>query len=189
MFTKSADCGREGAGLFKEALGEFKKVRTITTAAMLIAIAVVLSFFTIAISEFLKVGLAFIPKELMSALFGPFVGAVGGGITDVIQYAIKPTGPYFFGWTLNAILIGFVYGFFLYKKEVRLWRVAAANGFELLVNLFLTTWYLTILYGNSYVVIFPMRAVKNLIQYPINVAIFYALWKVIDKQQIFKEKA
>ena len=175
--------------IFRESLRELKKVRTITTAAMLIAIAVVLSFFTINVSEFLKIGLAFIPKEMLSALFGPVVGAVGGGITDVIQYAIKPTGPYFFGWTFNAMLIGFVYGIFLYRKPVRLWRVAAANGVELLVNIFLTTWYLTVLYGNSYMAIFPMRAVKNLIQYPVNVLLFFSLWKIMERQSILKERS
>ena len=173
----------------KDSLREFKKIRTITTAAMLIAIAVILSFLTIMVSEFLKVGLSFLPKELMAALFGPFIGMAGGGITDVIQYAIKPTGPYFFGWTFNAMLIGFVYGLFLYKKPVQIWRVFAANGVELLVNIFLTTWYLTILYGSSYMAIFPLRAVKNLIQYPINVILFYTLWMIVDRQHLFKEKS
>ena len=178
-----------GEVMLRFSLGEFKKVRAITMTAMLIAIAVILSFLTITVSEFLKIGLAFLPKELMSAMFGPFMGMVGGGITDVIQYVIRPTGPYFFGWTFNAMLIGFVYGLFLYKQPVRLWRVLAANGFELLVNIFLTTWYLTILYGNSYLAIFPLRAVKNLIQYPVNVILFYSLWTIIDRQQLIKEKS
>ncbi len=156
-------------------------------SAMLIAIAVILSFLTIQVSEFLKIGLAFLPKEIMSALFGPIIGMIGGGLTDIIQFAIKPTGPYFFGWTFNAIIVGFVYGLLLYKRPVSLARVAIANGFEMLVNIFLSTWYLTILYGNGYMALLPARVVKNLIQYPINVILFYTVWLILYRQVLHKE--
>ena len=172
---------------WKSAVEEFRKTRSLTMSAMLIAIAVILSFLTIQVSEFLKIGLAFLPKEIMSALFGPIIGMIGGGLTDIIQFAIKPTGPYFFGWTFNAIIVGFVYGLLLYKRPVSLARVAIANGFEMLVNIFLSTWYLTILYGNGYMALLPARVVKNLIQYPINVILFYTVWLILYRQVLHKE--
>lgn len=172
---------------WKNAIGEFKKTKSLTMSAMLIAIAVILSFLTIQVSEYLKIGLAFLPKEIMSALFGPVIGAVGGGLTDIIQFVIKPTGPYFFGWTFNAILVGFVGGLLLYRKPVSLIRVILANGFEALVNIVLSTWYLTILYGNGYLALLPARVIKNLIQLPVNVVLFYAVWLILDKQILHKE--
>ncbi len=171
---------------WSDSLAEFKKNKTLTGAAMLIALAVILSFVTIAPSDYLRIGLAFLPKEVMAALFGPIVGMVGNGLTDIIQYALKPTGPYFFGWTFNTMLIGLFGGLILYKKEVKLWRVLVVNGFEALVNIFLATWWISILYGNGFMALFPVRAVKNLIQYPINVILFYAVWKIIEREKVFR---
>ena len=39
-------------------------------------------------------------------MFGPVMGFMCGGLGDIIQYIIKPTGPYFPGWTLSAALLG-----------------------------------------------------------------------------------
>ena len=169
-------------------LGEARKIRTVTTAAMLIALAVILSYVTIAPSDYLRIGLAFLPKEVMTALFGPIVGMLGNGITDVIQYATKPTGPYFFGYTFNTMLIGFFGGLILYRKPVRLWRVIVVNGFEALVNITLGTLYLSVLYGNAFMVLFPMRAIKNLIQLPINVILFFAVWTILEREKIFERR-
>ena len=173
---------------WSDAAAEFKKVRTITASAMLIALAVIVSFVTIAPSDYLRIGLAFLPKEVMAALFGPFVGMIGNGITDILQYALKPTGPYFFGWTFNTMLVGFFGGIILYRKPVRLWRVIVVNSFEALVNIFLATWWLSILYGNAFMALFPMRAVKNLIQLPINVLLFYAVWKILEHERVYEPK-
>ncbi len=170
----------------RQYIDEIKNVKTLTVSAMLIALAVILSYVTIVPSEYLHIGLAFLPKEVMAALFGPFVGMLGNGVVDIIQYAIRPTGPYFFGWTFNAMLIGLFGGLILYKKPVRLWRVLLVNGFEALVNIFLATWWISILYGNGFMALFPMRAIKNLIQYPVNVILFYAIWKILEREKIFK---
>ncbi len=169
---------------WRASLGELKKVKSLTTSAMLIALAVILSFVTIAPSDYLRIGLSFIPKEVMAAMFGPVIGTIGNGITDIIQYTIKPTGPYFFGWTFNTMLVGLFGGIMLYRQPAKLWRVIAVNTFEALVNIFLATWYLTILYGNAFMALFPMRAVKNLIQLPINIFMFYALWKVLEREKL-----
>lgn len=45
-------------------------------------------------------------------LFGPVVGGIMGGIGDILKFLIKPTGPYFFGYTLNAMLGPVIYGIF-----------------------------------------------------------------------------
>ena len=40
---------------------------------------------------------------------------------------IKPTGGFFPGFTLVAMLAGVIYGSFYYKKPLTLWRVFAAH--------------------------------------------------------------
>lgn len=76
-------------------------------------------------TENLKIGFSFIANELTAMLFGPVVGGIMGGVADIIKYLLKPTGPFFFGFTFNAILGAVIYGVMLYKSRSALkeyWR-------------------------------------------------------------------
>ena len=86
-------------------------------AAMLIAIGVILGFFSVQLTEFIRIGFSGIPNELASMLFGPVVGGIMGGIGDILKFLIKPTGPYFFGYTLNAMLGPVIYGIFFLSSS------------------------------------------------------------------------
>ena len=55
-------------------------------------------------------------------LFGPVVGGIMGGIGDILKFLIKPTGPYFFGYTLNAMLGPVIYGIFLLSSSDSIWE-------------------------------------------------------------------
>lgn len=52
-------------------------------------------------------------------MFGPVMGFVCGGLGDLIQFVIKPTGAYFPGWTISAALAGFIYGLFFYGCNMK----------------------------------------------------------------------
>ena len=73
-------------------------------------------FLSIQVTDSLRISVSFIANVAAGCLFGPVMGFVCGGIGDIIQFVLKPTGPYFPGWTLSAALAGFIYGAFLYKK-------------------------------------------------------------------------
>ena len=47
------------------------------------------------------------------------MGFVCGGLGDLIQFVIKPTGAYFPGWTISAALAGFIYGLFFYGCNMK----------------------------------------------------------------------
>ena len=90
---------------FVDSWHELRKTKVMAVAAMLIAIGVILGFFSVQLTEFIRIGFSGIPNELASMLFGPVVGGIMGGIGDILKFLIKPTGPYFFGYTLNAMLL------------------------------------------------------------------------------------
>jgi hypothetical protein len=50
----------------------------------------------------------------------------------------------------------------------------------------LNTYWLTLLYGNAYLVILPARIVKELILLPINVAMFWFMSTMLTKAKVFK---
>ena len=101
--------------LFLDSYHEFKKVRTITTASMFAAIGVILGAYTIQVGNYLKIGFSGIANQFVYYLFGPVVGCFYGGALDILKYLVKPTGAFFPGWTLSAMVAGVIYGCFFYK--------------------------------------------------------------------------
>ena len=169
---------------FVDSWHELRKTKVMAVAAMLIAIGVILGFFSVQLTEFIRIGFSGIPNELASMLFGPVVGGIMGGIGDILKFLIKPTGPYFFGYTLNAMLGPVIYGIFFYHRPIQLGRVVAAKiTVALLVNLLLGTWWLTILYGKGFLAILPARFIKPVVSVPIESVIFYVLAKTLERSK------
>ncbi len=55
--------------LFTDSFRELKAVRTITTMAMLAAVAVILGFFSIEYGQFIRIGFSSIPNGIIDYLF------------------------------------------------------------------------------------------------------------------------
>ena len=178
---------RKLATLFTDSYQEFRHVRTITTLAMFAAISVVLGYFTIDAGPYVKIGFSTISNQFVHYMFGPVVGAFFGGALDILKYLLKPTGPYFPGFTFSAALAGLIYGFFLYKKPLSVKRILLAELIvSVLCNMLLGTYWLNLLYGKAFMAIFPMRVLKNLIMTPINAALFYSIGKAMEAAGIFR---
>lgn len=172
--------------VFISSYKELKKIRTLTTCAMLISLSIILGYFTINIGGIAKVGFSSIPATLAAFLFGPVVAGVFGAVADVTKYLIKPDGVFFIGFTLNAILTGFIRGSILYKKDINIWRVIVSELIvTILCNLIINTYLISILQGKAFIGMLTVRVVKNLISLPVNVVVFYVLakaflpWKAI----------
>ena len=95
---------------YQASFQELKHVKTLTTAAMLMAVSVVLGYFTIEAGPYLKIGFGGVVNQFVYYLFGPVAGAVYGGVLDLVKYVVKPTGAFFPGFTLNAMLGGVLLG-------------------------------------------------------------------------------
>lgn len=93
------------------------KLKIICFSAILIAIEIVLNRFLSINTLGLKIGFSFVPIVIAAILFGPIRAGVIYGISDIVGAILFPIGPYFPGFTVSAVLMGMVYGFFLYKKE------------------------------------------------------------------------
>ena len=56
-----------------------------------------------------------IPNQIADYLFGPITGCLFAGVLDIVKFFIRPDGPFFFGFTFNAMLAAFIYGCFYYN--------------------------------------------------------------------------
>lgn len=174
--------------LISESYHELKHVSTITCCAMFGAMSVILgSFASINITPNLKIGFGSLPNELVDYLFGPVAGAFFGGAMDLIKFMIRPDGGFMPGFTFNAMLAAFIYGMFLYKRPLSFGRMLAAKFVvSLLCNVLLGTYWLSLLNGKGYLVILPTRAIKNLIQWPVDSFLFIAIAKALEKAHVFR---
>lgn len=160
--------------LFSDSAQELKKVQVLTIASLLTAMNSILGLFTIVIGDFIKIGFSFLAMALAGMLYGPVVAGILGGLGDLINFMIRPTAAYFPGFTLNALLSGIIYGLILYKKPLSLKRILIARlTVMILIDLTLTTTWLSIMYGKAFMLLLPMRTVKALVMVPIETALLY----------------
>lgn len=172
---------------FTDSFQELKDVRTLVAAAMLLAVTVVLSFYRLQLTEYIRIGFDSIAKELTGMFFGPMIGCMVGGLSDILSYIVKPVGGFFPGFTISAMAGGLIYGAFLYKRPLSLVRVAAANSVvAVVVNLGLNTYWLTLLYGDAFLALLPARAYKQLIMLPIDILLFYVLAKLLSRANLLE---
>lgn len=167
-------------------IGSFRalsRTRTLTTAGLLLAIQMVLSSYgVIEVTDSLKISLAHLAIAPTAILFGPVVAGIQGALSDVLGFLLKPTGPYFPGFTLSAALLGVIYGLLLYKTKKHAWQIIAARVLVcIFVNILLNTVFLTMLYGPSRLATLPLRIVKNLIQLPIDCLLLGAMCRAVRR--------
>lgn len=150
--------------------------------ALMIALTVALSKLLSINISILRIGFGFLPIAVLAILYGPIWAGIGYAIADVIGGFLFPTGDFFPGFTLSALLSGLIFGLVLYKKEVTLWRALLASALVcLVVNLLLNTYWLTIIIGKAYGVLLTTRAVKELIAFPIMGFLIVAMDKTVIK--------
>lgn len=172
---------------FTESFYELRDLRVLTAAAMLLAITVVLGFYRLQLTEYIRIGFDSVAKELTGMLFGPVVGCMVGGLSDLMAYIIKPVGGFFPGFTISAMTGGIIYGTILYRRPLSLKRVIIANSIvTVVVNLLLNTYWLTLLYGDAFLALLPARAVKQLVMLPIDIILFYVTAKLLSRANILE---
>ena len=102
--------------MFRTSAKELKTTSAMAVCAMLAALALILnSVASINIGPYVKIGFSGIPNQIADYLFGPITGCLFAGVLDIVKFFIRPDGPFFWGFTFNAMLAAFIYGCFYYK--------------------------------------------------------------------------
>ncbi|MGT2887048.1 folate family ECF transporter S component [Streptococcus didelphis] len=101
----------------------FKKpkltVQRLVTLAMLIALAIIVSKFSLPlIPQQLVISLAFIVNTIIGMIAGPFWGFISLALIDVVDNLVGGSGNFIIWWTLMEAIQGFFYGFFFYGKSL-----------------------------------------------------------------------
>lgn len=166
----------------QQALSEFKKLRSITGGGVLAALNVIIGG-AFSISKTLRISFGFLMIGTSAMLYGPFVTGMLGVVADILKFFLLPqTGPYFPWFTVGAFISGFIQGMVLYRKPVTLARTFMARLLVVLINnLFLNPLFLSMLYGNAFVLLLGERIIKNLVMLPVETALLLILLKQVSR--------
>ena len=168
-------------------MSKFSKTQVLAFSGMLIAVAAVLGFFKVPISSVLEIRFQSIPMAIGGILFGPVTGGIIGAASDVICYLVKPTGPFFPGFTISYFLTGLIFGLMLHNKKPSLVRIIIAESLSaVLIGILLNSVWLSLLYGNGFVAVLTARVLKEIIMIRIHSAIIYAIVLALSRSGILR---
>lgn len=177
--------------IFLDSAAELKKLRTLVTIAMLVAVQMALNSVDLQLTQDLRISFGFLANATIGMLFGPVPGMLAGATSDLLAVIAFPKGPYFPGLTITAIVGGLIYGLVLYRREtVGLYRALLAKGLvNLICNIGLNTLWLSILWGQSMLVMWPARILKNALLWPLESLLLFMvaaavsrIWKTARKR-------
>jgi riboflavin transporter len=151
------------------------RTRSLTLAAMLIALNVALSSVRVQITPELRLSLGFITQAASGMLLGPVCAMLTGAASDILSHICFPTGAYFPGYTLTAVVGGLIYGVFLFERpRPNYLRALLVKGvMSLVCNIGLNTLWISLTGGQAMLALLPARLIKNLCLLPIEALLIY----------------
>ena len=161
--------------------GSLFNTKMLVTLALLIAMEIVLNRFLSINAWNLKIGFSFVPVVLAAMLFGPIHAAIVGGVGDLVGALLFPIGAYFPGFTLTAALMGLVWGLFLHKKHNLTNTVISVAINQLILGLFLNTYWISVLYGSAYWPLFDTRILQAGILLLVQVIVIAAMGEFVPR--------
>ena len=161
---------------WRDALSEFRDIRMLVFAALMVALRLILKSIRIPVGPSLNINIQFFVNALGSMVFGPVVAILGGVLSDTLGYLIAPSGPYFPGFILTEAAGALVFALFLYRAEITPRRVILSRFcVNFFVNIILQTPIMVLYYrmvlGRGYAWFDLPRIVKNLALFPFESAL------------------
>ena len=162
--------------------GKTFNTRTLVTLGLLLAIEIVLSRFLSINAWNIKIGFNFVPIAVAAMLYGPLGGAIVAAMGDFLGAILFPIGPYFPGFTFTAFLTGSVLGLFLQKKRtpVRIGMAVAIN--QLILGLFLNTFWISTLYGSPFWPLLVTRVIQCVVLLVVQFVVIGVIGRTMERR-------
>ena len=169
---------------WKSAISETRNIRSIALVSILIAVRIAMSSFFIPAADGVRIYFSFIVVALIGFMFGPVMGTISGFIGDIIGFILFPSGAFFIGYTISAMLSGLIFGLLLYRTRITVVKLFIV---KLITNLFVnailgTTWRMIIVKDATYeyfISDFSIRIFKNSILLPFEVLILIIVFNTL----------
>jgi len=141
-----------------------------------------------------QMNLGFLPIAAAGYLLGPVGGMIVAGLGDVLGTVIFGTGAYFPGFTVTAVIVGFLYGWMMcpryqkwltrsIKNRVAEFGVRAflSASMAAVVYIFLNSYWLTFFVPKGYWVLLLGRLPFNLAEIPVFTVLITLTCMALDR--------
>lgn len=162
------------------AVKELKSLRNLCLASMFAGLVVAVETLYIPVGENLRLMFSFLLLALSGSICGPVVTMLVGFVSDVLGAVLFPSGAFFPGYTLTAIVTALLFGLFLYRQRITVLRLFLCRlCVNLFANVLLNSIWSSILVGKAYVYFLGKSIVKNAIMLPIEVVLLALLFRAL----------
>lgn len=168
----------------------YKNIKKLVLASIFIALAIIFTrLLSFQLGNFLRIGFGDLPILLAGIILGPLWGAAVGAISDILGFAIAPSGDFFIpGITLSAALWGFIPGIIvrvIFKKKNLMSILTACLACGILVDVISTPFWLSLAYGSlTYFAMLPIQAINAAVMVVINTILTITLLRALEKGKI-----
>ena len=147
--------------------------------ALLMAINVAISSMFIEVGPNLRLYFTYIVNMIVAANFSLPLVITSAIVEDFIAFFLFPSGPFFLGYTITAVVGCVIYHIFLHK-EINLKNIIISKTLvNIFVNIGLNSLWSSMLFSKGYIYYFSKSVVKNLLMLPIEIIVFYTIYKLI----------
>ena len=175
------------ADLFRASAGELKRVRSLVSIAMLLALQIILGAMTLKIDSSIQITFDYLPLCVTAMFFGPVPAMLSGALSDLLSFLIRPTGAFNPGFMLTAAVNGLIYSLFFYQRTFgKPWKLLLSAALSRLIavvigNIALNSLWLILMYGQGAWAWIPGRIIKNIIEYPFSVFLLFSLQGIMNR--------
>lgn len=133
------------------------KTKEITILAMFIVLDIILTRFLSINLWNIRIGFGFLPTIMVAHMYGTKFTIIECGVADIIGAILFPSGAFFIGFTISAVIGGVIWGYFLYKEFSMKKIIIAIILEKIICSLFITSVSISFLYGTPLVPIMIAR--------------------------------
>ena len=168
-----------------QAASEFKSLKMLLFAALMIALRVALKPVGIPIAADLRINAGFFVNAFGAAAFGPVVAIPAAAISDLLGCILFPQGVYYPPFMLTEIAGSVIFALFFYRAEITPLRVILARFcVNFFVNILLQTplmrgYYAFIGSSALYPLFDTVRIAKNIVLFPVEAVLLMLFLRAV----------
>lgn len=155
--------------------------RILTFGAVLVALNVVLTKLLSITLVYVRISFNFLPIAFGAIMFGPVLGGIFALLSDILGVLIMGE-PWFWGYSVSALLYGVTYGLFLYNREKSYKNISLCVILQtIVIDILLGALWANIFFGKPYFVALLGRSIDAIPMAFIKIFMIKYVWKYLDK--------
>jgi ECF transporter S component (folate family) len=165
---------------WRSSASKLSSIHFIALMAAFIAMKIIVGNIYIPVAQNLRVGVNFVLVAVEASILGPAAGMVSAAITDLLGFALFPSGPFFAGYTLTAVCGSLIYALLFYRRRITVLRITIAKILNnYLVNVLLGSLWSAILYDKAFIVYAATSAIKNTVLLPFEIVLLVVVFNLL----------